>query len=222
MKRFSLASVASTAMALPLAASAAVISWDSDHSHYLGLSDSYTGLLTQADGCSPNDRCAMTQTWDLGGGLSVTAQAYNSNDDSPNVLWHDAQPGRGGLGSEPSPLSARHEDNNTGEESIRLTFSSAVYRNQAMFNGDHAPLPDDVFSIENENGPVLTGSTNSGTLALGGVMVTDLFIEPGSDGINPWYLAGVDYTNISVPEPATLLLLTAGIAGLSLARRKNC
>ncbi len=217
-------------LAAPLAANATMISFDSNDPNYLGLSDSYTGLAA----CSSGDRCSETQTWDLGGGLSLTASSYirtpaasTTFDHSATLLWHDAVPGEGGLGSAArADLGDSGADNNTGYESIHLTFSEAVTLDSLFFNGNHTAFEGYMFIGVDWDGSsfsyYLDDYYTTGTVNVN-YMVTDVYIEPDwsmnpNGSVDPWYLSGLSFS--SVPEPSSILLLGIGLLGLGLERRK--
>lgn len=213
-------------LALPMMAQATTISWDSGNANYIGLADSTTG----AAACSAGDLCAMTQTWDLGGGLSVTVSAYDSfsarpydssADDAPLYVWHDANPAVGGLGSAAGEdLSDSSADNNSGGESLHLSFSSAVSIDSLFFNGNHTGFTGYTFLFYGMGAATYSMDDvyNDGTIALGGLSLTDLWIEPDWSYLptDEWYLSGLSY---NVPEPTSLILLMMGLLGLAWRRQ---
>jgi hypothetical protein len=214
-------------LALPLLVQATTISWDSGNSAYIGLADS----TTSSAACSTGDLCALTQTWDLGGGLSVTVSAYDgavarpydsTADDAPLYVWHDANPAVGGLGSAPySDLGDSSADNNTGKESLHLRFSSAVSIDSLFFNGNHTSFSGYTFLFYGMGSASssMDDVYNDGTISLGGLSLTDLWIEPDWSYLptDEWYLSGLSF---NVPEPMPLALFALGLFGLVWCRRR--
>ncbi|UTA47669.1 PEP-CTERM sorting domain-containing protein [Simiduia sp. 21SJ11W-1] len=219
--------IAAIALALPVAGQATMISWDSGSGDYLGFADSSTG----AAACSSGDFCALTQTWDLGAGLSVTVSAYDSFSgrpydgsyvNAPLHVWHDANPAMGGLGSAHyDDLGDSSADNNSGGESLYLEFSSAVSIDTLYFNGNHTGFDGYTFLFYGMGAATnqLNNVYNNGAISLNGTMLTSLWIEPDWDYLptDPWYLSGLSY---NVPEPMPIALLGLGLIGLIISRKK--
>lgn len=184
-----------------------------------GASSSVNGSTYVTPFATPNcnsgtDFCGATLTYNLGGGLSLTASASGTGS---TAVIQDASPANGGLGDN----GTAYGDNIGGSsEFVRLVFNQTVNLTGFFSFWDHN-LPNGTSSITTLNN--VNYNSNGNNWITTNLTGTTFTFKRYADGYSAYdygmYVSALKFT--SVPEPATMGLFGLGLAAIGFVRRRR-
>jgi len=173
------------------------------------------------------DNIQTTETFNLAGGLSLTATASDTNVTGVKA-WDDLTPNFGGMGVGTGNTGGDQDDNINGTNILKLTFSSPITLTgvATLFDSAHGPFGNGSPTNGTTGFFLLDGvktsfsSANDNLLSITGTVFT---FEEDTSSDPTFYVSALDYS--ATPLPAAFPLFATGLGAMALLgwrrKRKN-
>jgi hypothetical protein len=171
------------------------------------------------------DNIQTTETFNLAGGLSLTATASDTNVTGVKA-WDDLTPNFGGMGVGTGNTGGDQDDNINGTNILKLTFSSPITLTgvATLFDSAHGPFGNGSPTNGTTGFFLLDGvktsfsSANDNLLSITGTVFT---FEEDTSSDPTFYVSALDYS--ATPLPAAFPLFATGLGAIGLLgwRRKR-
>ena len=178
-------------------------------------------------GSCSSDNIQTSETFNLAGGLSLTATASDTNVTGVKA-WDDLSPNFGGMGVGTGNTGGDQDDNINGTNILTLTFSSPITLTGVgtLFDSGHAPFGNGSPTSGTTGFFLLDGvktsfsSANDNSLSITGTVFT---FEEDTSNDPTFYVSALDYS--ATPLPAAFPLFATGLGAMGLLgwrkKRKN-
>ena len=178
------------------------------------------GLLTTCptSGSCSSDNIQTSETFNLGGGLSLTATASDAHVTGVKA-WDDLSPNFGGMGVGTGNTGGDQDDNINGTNILTLTFSSPITltgvatlfasAHGTLGNGDPVSGTTGFFLLDGVK--TSFSSANDNSLSITGTVFT---FEEDTSSDPTFYVSALDYS--TTPLPAALPLFATGLGAMGL------
>ena len=176
-------------------------------------------------GSCSSDNIQTSETFNLAGGLSLTATASDTNVTGVKA-WDDLSPNFGGMGVGTGNTGGDQDDNINGTNILKLTFSSPITLTgvATLFDSAHGPFGNGSPTNGTTGFFLLDGvktsfsSANDNLLSITGTVFT---FEEDTSSDPTFYVSALDYS--ATPLPAAFPLFATGLGAMGLLgwRRKR-